>query len=156
MGSLARQRRLARALALLGPLALVLAWSGALQAAPASQLAEEVVVVVEQPGAGETVRGETVIRGWAVDRRATDDSGVRTAPGGVQVWMDRTQGSATGQLIGDAAYGLDRPDIADQYGARYRTSGFTIRWNSCFVPTGRHTLQVFAESSINSPQVGFT
>ncbi len=156
MSLLARQRRLARALVLLAPLVLAFLPSAAIQAAPGRQLSDDVVVVVEQPGAGETVSGETVIRGWAVDRRATNDSGVRTTPGGVQVWMDRTEGSATGQLIGDAAYGLDRPDLANQYGARFRGSGFTIRWNSCLVPTGRHTLQVFAESAISSPQVGFT
>ncbi len=125
-----------------------------LQAAPAHQISDQVMVTVEAPGDGETVAGEVVVRGWAIDRRAQDGSGVRATPGGVQVWLDRGAGSATGQLIGDATYGEDRPEVGQRFGDRYRQSGFALTWNTCLVPQGRHTLQVFAESEPASPQFG--
>src|ERR687884_267925 len=48
------------------------------------------------------------------------------------------------------------PDLAAQYGERFRRAGFELRWNTCLVPAGRHTVQVFAESAARSPQFGFT
>jgi hypothetical protein len=127
-----------------------------LQAASLGQVTDQVMVVIEEPRDGQTVAGEIVVRGWTIDRRARDGSGIRESPGGVQVWLDRRTGSATGQLIGDAVYGGERPDIAQQHGDRYRRSGFILPWNTCLVPAGRHTLQVFAESATVSPQFGLT
>src|SRR5262249_56407133 len=74
--------------------------------------------------------------------------------GGVQVWMDRGAGSATGQLVGDAEYGQPRPEVAAQRGGRFGASGFQLTWNTCLVPPGAHTLQVFAES-VAAPGVEF-
>jgi hypothetical protein len=125
------------------------------RAAPLLQLSEDVMVVVEEPSDGQTVAGDVVVRGWAIDRRAAGGSGVRTTPGGVQVWLDRSAGSATGQLLGDAVYGGDRPDVAQQRGDAFRRSGFALPWNACLVPPGPHTLQVFAESDPSAPQFGF-
>src|SRR5438046_1493457 len=86
---------LATALATAGPGP---AWS----AGPPRQVSDAVVVAIEGPLTEQSVAGEVAVRGWALDRRATDDSGIRSTPGGVQVWLDRTQGSATGQFLGDA------------------------------------------------------
>src|SRR4051794_41908751 len=106
------------------------------RAAPLLQLSEDVMVVVEEPSDGQTVAGDVVVRGWAIDRRAVAGSGVRTTPGGVQVWLDRSAGSATGQLLGDAVYGGDRPAVAQQRGDAFRRSGFALSWNACLVPAG--------------------
>jgi len=147
----------ARPAARLGLLIALLAVQGVapLRAEPLRQTSDQVTVVIEEPSDGQTVSGEVVVRGWAVDRRARDGTGVRDTPGGVQVWLDRGAGSATGQLIGDAVYGTERPDVAERFGDAYRRSGFALPWNSCLVPEGRHTLQVFAESTAASPEFGF-
>jgi hypothetical protein len=116
-------------------------------AAPLAQLSDEVVVVIEEPRPGETVVGQVLVRGYAFDRRATDDAGIRPTLGGVQVWLNRGAGAATGRLLGDAVYGDERPDVAAAQGAQYRAVGFVFPWDSCLIPEGRHTLQVFAEST---------
>lgn len=116
-------------------------------AVPLSQLSDDVVVVIEQPTASETVVGEVVVRGYAFDRRAAEGTGVRSTLGGVQVWLDRGAGSATGRLLGDAVYGVERPDVAATQGTQYLPVGFTLSWDTCLIPEGPHTLQVFAEST---------
>jgi hypothetical protein len=147
--SMARRLALALSALLVGPLAgAAPALSpGGGAAAPPAQLSDQVVVVVESPGFGETVAGQVVVRGYALDRRASEDAGIRTTPGGVQVWLDRGAGSATGRLLGDAVYGAERPDVAAALGGQYLAVGFAFPWDSCLVPEGRHTLQVFAEST---------
>lgn len=146
--------RLRRGLVLPALALLALVPLGRLQAAPLRQVADEVVVVIEEPQQGQTVAGEVVVRGYALDRRAQGDSGIRMTNGGVQVWLDRGAGSATGRLLGDAVYGAERPDVAGQFGAQYRRVGFALPWDSCLVPEGRHSLQVFAEST-SGPGVEF-
>lgn len=119
-------------------------------AAPPSQPGDPIVVTLESPAAGQTVAGEVEVRGWAIDTRAVEGTGIRTSLGGVQVWMDRRAGSATGQLLGDATYGESRPDVAGQRGPRFEPVGFRLTWNTCLVPAGPHSLQVFAESAAGS------
>src|SRR5579884_359280 len=128
---------------------------GAALPSAAAQFSEQVLVTIEEPQPGQTVAGEIVVRGWALDLRATDGPGIRETRGGIQVWMDRRAGAATGQLLGDATYGAERPDVAAARGERFRRTGFSLTWDTCLVPTGRHSLQVFAESAVVSPQFGF-
>jgi hypothetical protein len=51
-------------------------------------------------------------------------------------------------LLGAAVHGAERPDIAQRYGPQHHRSGFVFRWDACLVPTGRHSLQVFTESTM--------
>ncbi len=137
--------RVALGLLVLAAATLAVADLGALQAAPAGQGPSGVRVVVEEPGDGQTVAGDVLVRGWAIDTRATAGPGIR-GTGGVQVWLDRGGRSPTGVLLGAAVYGGERPEVAQQFGPQHRASGFLLPWDTCLVPTGRHSIQIFVES----------
>jgi hypothetical protein len=119
----------------------------ALQAAPSPQGGSGVIVVIDEPRPGQSVAGEVLVRGWAIDTRASADPGIR-ATDGVQIWLDRGGRSPTGVLLGTGVYGAERPEVAERYGAQHRRSGFVFQWDTCLVRTGRHTLQAFAESEV--------
>ena len=138
--------RTALGLALLVTMLLTPADVPVLHAGPPGQGAGGVVVAIEEPREGQTVAGEVLVRGWAIDTRATDSTGVRSTDG-VQVWLDRGGRSPIGVLLGAAVHGSERPDVAQRYGAQHNRSGFVFRWDACLVPTGRHSLQVFTEST---------
>jgi hypothetical protein len=118
-----------------------------LHAAPGPQAGTGVIVVIDEPGDGQSISGEVLVRGWAIDTRGVNEPGIRSTDG-VQIWLDRGGRSPTGVLLGTGVYGGDRPEIAARYGAQHRRSGFVFQWNTCLVRTGRHSLQAFAESDI--------
>src|SRR5689334_3182516 len=71
--------------------------------------------VVDAPKAGETVRGNTRIAGWALD-----ESGIRD----VSIYVDRT-------FIGTATLGLTRPDLVKLFPNLPESGygGFEYQWD---------------------------
>jgi hypothetical protein len=97
-----------------------------------------VVAPIEQPSAGAFVSGSITLRGFAIDRNSPDGTGVDA----VHIYLDGTYG--TGTIIGAATYGLDRPDIAAQYGVRFGPSGWELAWNTAGLAPGVHHLYLYA------------
>jgi hypothetical protein len=97
-----------------------------------------VLAPIEQPSAGAVVSGTVILSGYAIDRRSPAGAGIDL----VHIYLDGPYG--TGTIIGGATYGLDRPDIAAQYGARFRPSGWELAWGTGSLAPGVHRLYLYA------------
>jgi len=97
-----------------------------------------VVAPIEQPRPGGWISGTLTLRGFALDW------GSATGPGidAVRVYLDGPMGS--GALLGNATYGLTRPDVAAQYGAAFAPSGWELAWDTTGLPLGIHRLHLYA------------
>jgi YVTN family beta-propeller protein len=96
---------------------------------------------------GGAVRQEPfTITGWALDENAFTDGTAIPHPGvdQVHVWAYPAGGAAP-ILVGLATYGVNRPDIAALFGAKYQPSGFSISVGN--LPSGTYTLAFFARSN---------
>ncbi|HSN76475.1 MAG TPA: SBBP repeat-containing protein, partial [Anaerolineae bacterium] len=101
--------------------------------------APDVFAPIEQPTAGAFVAGMVTISGYAIDRRSPSGTGIDL----VHIYLDGPYG--TGTIIGAATYGLDRPDIAAQYGERFRYSGWELAWDTTAgLAPGVHRLYLYA------------
>jgi hypothetical protein len=107
-------------------------------AAPTAD-AGSTLVVVDAPRGGTT--GTTLeVRGWAADPSARGGTGVDR----VEVYVDGER-NAGGTLLGQATYGLQRPDVAANLGSQqFLLSGFALQ---ATVSPGPHTIYVYARSS---------
>jgi YD repeat-containing protein len=77
--------------------------------------------VLAAPSAGATIAQPFVVSGWALDQ----GTGAGTGVDRVQVWAYPNPGSGTAAvLVGDATYGLSRPDVAAFTGPSFTDVGF--------------------------------
>jgi hypothetical protein len=100
--------------------------------------------VIESPSNGSTVAGVFAVTGWALDNT--------TRVSTVQVFVDGAQ-------VGNAAYGVNRPDICSQYpGApNCPNVGYAFYIDSTTFATGTHTIKVTAiDSDSPTPDTGST
>jgi len=81
---------------------------------------------VDVPRAGATVRGTTLVGGWAIDNASV---------GRVDVYVDGTD-------VGQAQYELPRPDVQHAYVGAPTDVGYRFAWDTRLVRNGEHTLQV--------------
>jgi hypothetical protein len=102
-------------------------------------------VVIDTPVAGATVGGAVTIAGWALDNA----SNIGSAIGSVKVLVD-------GAVVGNAAYGLSRPDVCNAYPGRpgCPNVGYTFTLNSGTLTLGSHTITVKATDSDGTPDAG--
>ncbi len=83
--------------------------------------------VIDFPTNGSSIAGITTVRGWYLD-----GSGVSK----IEVFMD-------GTLIGQAGYGLPRPDVQKVFPEYYNgNSGFQFAFDTINFTNGQHTLTV--------------
>ncbi len=115
---------------------------------PSSRIARwatpNVIAPIEQPGAGTFVTGTVVLSGFAIDLASTSGTGIDR----VHIYLDGPFG--TGTIIGGATYGLDRPDVAAQYGARFGPSGWELPWDTSAIAPGVHTLTLYAHRTLDN------
>jgi hypothetical protein len=97
-------------------------------------------LAIESPVAGAAPQ-PLVVRGWAVDGTAASGTGVDT----VQVYATPQGGASI--LLGTATYGVARPDIGAEHGARFTNSGYTFTSSGTLSP-GPYTISVFARSTV--------
>jgi hypothetical protein len=102
-------------------------------------------VWIDSPVAGAAVSGTITVNGWAMDNRAA----VGTAIGSVQVFVD-------GGAVGNATYGLSRPDVCYVYPGRpgCPNVGFSFALNTAALTLGSHTIVVTATDTDNTPDTG--
>ena len=81
---------------------------------------------VDVPRAGVTVRGTTLVGGWAIDNASV---------GRVDVYVDSTK-------VGQAQYGVPRPDVQHSYVGAPTNVGYRFLWDTRLVGNGEHTIQV--------------
>jgi hypothetical protein len=103
---------------------------------------QAVLVSIDGPAAGTTSSPFNVV-GWALDRRATSNSGVDT----VHVWAYPNPGSGTPAVfLGAATLGLSRPDVGAAFGSQFSTSGY--RLTGATLSPGLYDIVTFAHSSV--------
>src|SRR5262249_39712641 len=79
------------------------------------------------------------VEGWAASRIGADGTDVD----GVELWLDGPRGAGT--WLGEATYGLPRPDIADRINnPDARLSGFTADLDIAAIEPGPHELFAIA------------
>jgi hypothetical protein len=103
-----------------------------------------VVAPIEHPAAGAFVSGTVTLRGYAIDLGSSAGTGIDV----VHIYLDGPYG--TGTIIGAATYGLDRPDIAAQYGARFGPSGWELAWDTAGLSPGVHRLYLYAHRTTDN------
>lgn len=98
---------------------------------------------IDAPPAGSTQSQPFTISGWAIDRSASSGTGIDS----VHVWVYPDPGSgAVPIFLGLASYGVARPDIASQFGERYRNSGFSLTVSG-LPPGHRYLFAIFPHSA---------
>jgi hypothetical protein len=97
-------------------------------------------MAIDTPVAG-TAGQPLVVRGWAIDGSATAGTGVDL----VQIYVTPAGGATV--LLGTATYGDARPDIAQEFGAQFRSSGYSLRAATSLTP-GVYTVTVYAHSTV--------
>ncbi len=101
-------------------------------------------IKIDSPASNSEVVGNVTIRGWAADLKASSGPGVTQ----VHIYLDGTVGGG-GTIIAGAEYGIERSDVADAYGEQFRNSGYTYTWDTSEVSPGKHTLYIYAKSTIS-------
>jgi hypothetical protein len=105
-------------------------------------------VVIDAPKGGNTST-QIEVRGWAADPSARGGTGVDR----VEVYLDGER-DAGGTRIGQATYGLQRPDVAANLGGQqFLLSGFALQTT---VEPGPHTVYVYAHPSDQTANQGWT
>lgn len=116
-------------------------WQAAAQA--------DVQLVVERPRANEVASTTLEIAGYAYDPSAPEGTGIDA----VHVYLDGEPGERMARFLGEASYGLRRPDVAQRVGdARFTNVGFSLLVE---VPAGNHSLFVYAHRSGAAPNDGW-
>jgi len=99
-------------------------------------------VFIDTPTQGSTISDTVSITGWAVDNAAA----VGTTISSVQVKVD-------GTVVGNATYGLSRPDVCAVYPGRpgCPNVGYSFSLNTSTLSVGTHTITVMATDSDATP-----
>jgi hypothetical protein len=102
-------------------------------------------VHIDMPANGTTVSGIVTVAGWAVD----NTSSVGTAISSVQLFVD-------GASLGNATYGVSRPDVCAAYPGRpgCPNVGYVYSWNAAALSPGSHTITVTATDSAQTQDKG--
>jgi hypothetical protein len=100
------------------------------------------VIGIDTPRDGDAITEPFTIRGWAIDANARAGNGVDL----IRVYAYPATGTDE-QLIGTARIGLERPDIAQQYGSKALRSGFMLEARD--LPPGHYRIVVFARMTFS-------
>ena len=100
---------------------------------------------IDTPKSGATVSGIVAVTGWAVDNAAE----VGTTISSVQVKVD-------GTVVGNASYGLSRPDVCAAFPGRpgCPNVGYSYSLNTSTLSVGTHSITVTATDSDGTPDAG--
>lgn len=102
-------------------------------------------VHIDNPLSGSLLTGTVTVSGWAIDNA----SSIGTKIGRVQVLVD-------GTAVGNATYGVSRPDVCAFYAGRpgCPNVGFTYQLNLSTLSAGSHTVTVSATDTDSTPDTG--
>jgi hypothetical protein len=100
---------------------------------------------LDLPVSGATVSGAAVnVEGWALDNIGQ----IETAISKVEVYVDGTK-------IGNATYGIPRPDVCKVYPNRVGCPnvGFQYTWDTTVLSNGQHFLSIFVTDNDATPHL---
>ncbi|HET7219362.1 MAG TPA: fibronectin type III domain-containing protein [Vicinamibacterales bacterium] len=104
-----------------------------------------VLITIDAPANFATVGSSFSLSGWALDRRATSNSGVDT----LHIYAYPNPGSGVQPIwIGAVTPNRSRPDVAAVYGSRYAMSGFSVPVSG--LAPGVYDIVIFAHSSVTN------
>lgn len=96
---------------------------------------------INSPAENVHISGQILVRGWAIHQASTSGTGISD----VHVYLDAPY--PQGQLLGAATYGVERADVAQAFGERYRMSGYEFLWDTSEISPGEHSLYIYAKSN---------
>jgi hypothetical protein len=128
--------------------ALVAAAVSALQGLPVAPPSHaqtcSVELAIDRPADGAEVSARDRITGWALDRAASQGTGIEA----VRVALDVAPDRADDQVYLPVVYGIDRADVAYALGtARFTQVGFAQDWAAVGAPPGQHRLLLQVKSA---------
>ena len=101
-------------------------------------LAENIFVAIDRPTSSAVISGQVEVGGWAMNLLHPADESTR-------VWVYLDHLDDPGCELGEAEYGLVRPDQIRYFGERQGNCGYRFSWNPARVAPGIHTLHVMVE-----------
>ncbi len=111
-------------------------------AAPAAAKPSEPEVVIETPVANAEIGQPFEVKGWAVDKAAPSGTGISLihvhafAPGGGP------------QFLGQADYGIPRPDVGQRLGRQAEISGYKLNVGN--LAPGKYDIRVYAFTTVGN------
>lgn len=87
-------------------------------------------------GEADTVK----FSGWAADFNSQKGTGIDN----IEFWLDGEP--LEGTFLGKAVIGIERNDIAEKYGEKFRKSGYSFNLNIDNIEKGTHELNIYAHS----------
>jgi hypothetical protein len=105
------------------------------------------MVAIDSPAAGSVLSATVTVSGWAIDNALA----VGTAITSVQVKVD-------GTVVGNASYGINRPDVCAVYPGRpgCPNVGYSYALDTSTLTAGSHLITVSATDSDGTPDIGST
>jgi N-acetylmuramoyl-L-alanine amidase len=101
----------------------------------------DVLINIDTPTNNQVVSGKLALQGWAVDKSATVTSGITA----IHVYDGPANGQAN--FIGQAAYGITRPDVAVSLGkGNLAPCGFNLSIDTSKLSKGTHVLHIYANN----------
>jgi hypothetical protein len=101
------------------------------------------LISIDTPADGATSASSFVLRGWALDRRSTNDEGIDT----LHVYAYPNPGSGAPPFwVGAVAPGTARQDVAAIFGPQYVNSGWALPVNG--LAPGVYEFVIFGRSSV--------
>ncbi len=120
-----------------------------IQIAGELETAENIRLYVDNPKHNVAVTGEIRISGWAADLNPPDNPNISK----IEIYLDGPKGF--GKAIGEAKYGLERPDVAKALNnENYTKSGYSLTYDTSSLEPGfMHSFYVYAHSPAGQYQL---
>jgi len=109
---------------------------------------------IDDPSNNETIKEDSKsnirVSGWSVDPGYKDSPGIES----VEIYLNGPRGF--GKFLGEADYGIERPDVATAFGnTNYTNSGYSLYFDgSELEPCRQNTLYVYSFSGSGSYNLG--
>jgi hypothetical protein len=108
------------------------------------QLSDDLILSIASPQTGQQLQGRVEIRGYAIDRRSREASGIN--PRDVQVWLGDV--SDPRNLLDYARTGVSSPEATEAFGSQFSNAGFVATWETCSFPAGSYSLTIWVSSLV--------
>jgi len=106
---------------------------------------KKITIFIEKPEDKTTIESLDLIKGWSVDLRNKENSGITN----IEIYLDGPKGY--GKSIGNAEYGMPREDVAaNLQNPGYLNSGYSYEKPVDLEPGSTHTLFIYALSSTDN------
>ena len=103
---------------------------------------KNIIIFIDEPKEKTITSSLQLIRGWAVDLRNKENSGIKD----IEIYLNGPRGY--GKLLGSAQYSIPRQGVADFFeNQNYLSSGYQFEESISLEPGSTHTIFIYAISS---------